>query len=275
MAVSLGINIASLAYLCPGTNHLFATPNQLIKLAREIGFDFVMALPLRGATGQEEPAEYIRFYEEAWNPGTIWDSLCRRFGPEGPPRLHDILLFPSPEQCWEVSEKWLHRGVERVDHDFSRASLVEVSPRLDMEPMQILQCCRETGARLVIDTSHLQRNYRADEILVNPSRAGKPSPLGLSLDDWLAAIDLWAPVLAPVMHLNVDAQAFANVREGNARLITRRWLKATAGLNQQVIMEFRPSWKSRANSEAVASLVLREARYMLDQMTEGKWFWHD
>lgn len=262
MSIQIGINIISLAFLSPGINHLFATPGQLIKLAWEIGFDFIMALPLRGATGWEEPDDFIKFYEQAWNPGTIWGFLTRQCGKEGPPRPHDILLFPSPAKCAEITLTWGMRAIREIGHDFS-TRLVEIAPRLDMGPRTILYKCRETGCQLVIDTSHLQRGYREDEILLDPDREGRRSPLGQTLDQWLAAIELWQPHLANVMHLDVNPFLFLDDRLGLTIKIFRCWLECTRHFEDRyIVLEYQPELLP-ARNRALAEAMLKKTRQLV------------
>lgn len=252
----------SLAHLEPWFNRLFPTPTQLIEAAKWVGFDFCMVLPMRGATGQEGPADYIRYYEGAWNAGTMWDLIFGRPGTYGtPPTFKDVLLFPGQEACESITTCWDRSGIQRIGHGFS-TRFIEISPRLDMTPWMIINNCERTGCKLVVDTNHLQREYRLDEIMLDPDRKDMPSPLGSNLHDWLTAIEHWQPHLADVMHLNVNPQKFLDDQEQNAIAITRCWLEHMRHEDRYVVLEYRPPLGEDDNDD-LAKAMLGKARELV------------
>jgi|GEM_PF-1803205 len=286
--IEVGVNMAAINYLRPRRGHLFATPLQLANRAREIGFNLCIGLPFWGADGYSEPADFMRFYEDAWNPTTFMGFIKKTWGEEGPAHLHDFLLFPSPAECARISRIWADRGIAEIHHDFKQtqqtcaqwqdrgiakicddfsSELVEVSPRLDMGPVDILFRCQKKGHRLVVDTRHLQRRYRKDEILVDPERAGRPSPLGTNIGHWLYALDIWQEVLAPVMHLNVDAQNFLNDQELVSVELLKHWLLLTGKHKcRMIILEYHPGKAALFSdwSQRLAVAMLKKTRNLLD-----------
>ena len=245
--IKIGINIVSLAYLRPSRNGLFATPQELINIAEDIGLDFVMTLTTRGASGNETPTEFIKFCEGPWNASTIADFLLRRPGTIGTPaQLHDMVLFPNPEECQKLAKSWTDQGIRRIYQQTRSASLVELHPGLDLTPSQLSIGCQVFGYELVVDTRHLQRGYRPDEIKAKPERAGKPSPLGTTLESQLEGMEMLGDYLADVMHFNIDAKDYVPMIRSQAQdknyEIVRQWKRLTTQYKTRyIVLEFRPS----------------------------------
>lgn len=168
-------------------------------------------LPVRGSTGAETGR--IISFEKAWNASTIPQFLLRRNGTAGTPsKFHDVLVFPSPVDCNRIEGQLSQRKITEVCHRFplqqaGRVRLVEVNPGLDKTAEEIAEACQKYRYRVVIDTYHLMRGYRPDEIALRPERAGKPSPLGTKPYEWKKAIEILAPYTAG-FHLNVDREAY-------------------------------------------------------------------
>lgn len=256
--VLIGINVVSLAFLAPGRHGLFTTGSRLIELAKELGFDFVQALPVRGTKCEDAANPIVRYYEDAWNPGTLKDFLLRRPRAEAPPRLHDILLFPSPSECKAISKCWEGRGVKKIGHDF-KSRLVEVSPSLNMGANNIFWQCRSHGNSLVIDTSHLQREARSDEIAGDPDLAAHPPLFLKNLEQRLAALEMWRPYLAEVMHFNVNANEYLGGGEQNAVRILRHWLVQTKTMKERfIVLEYRPEHLFSANATLALARAMRD-----------------
>jgi hypothetical protein len=253
--VLIGINVVSLAYLAPGRHGLFTAGSRLIELAKELGFDFVQALPVRGAKCEDAVSPLVRYYEDAWNPGTLKDFLLRQSKAGGAPRLHDILLFPSPSECKAISACWEGRGVKKIGHDF-KSRLVEVSPGLNMGANDIFWQCRSHGNSLVIDTSHLQREARSDEIAGDPDLATHPPLFLKNLEQRLAALEMWRPYLAEVMHFNVNANEYLGGGEQNAVRILRHWLVQTKTMKERfIVLEYRPSVNALTNRKIAVAML--------------------
>ena len=181
--------------LLPGC--LFRRPADLITDALEIGYSGVQAIPIRGLTG-EEPN--IGLFEDAW--------YTRRW------RTHiDWVLFPKISECNRITGVLRNRQIPQIHHSFERDNkLVEVSLALDMTAEEIVAQCEATVCVLVLDTSHIRRSHRPDEIVANPNLQGKPSPFGVNVTEWKRVIKTLAPYIA-VIHVNpgddpVENEAF-------------------------------------------------------------------
>lgn len=139
----------------------FAPPGTLITEAKEIGYDGVMGLPVRGLLGVEPG---VLHFEKAWNAvGSFWQALRHKLGTAGlPSQIHDWVLFPSPRQCRIVAAEWEVRVVPQVVHEFdgNPRHLVEVHPELEMNLDKIVFASQVQGQRLVLDTLHLLRPHR-------------------------------------------------------------------------------------------------------------------
>lgn len=206
MEVRYLINLASMMQFEP---HLagvpecfFRRPCDLITDALEAGYDGVQVIPLRGMDGEEQN---IAFFEEAWNPVWSFPQALRHLpGRSGAPsQREDWVVSPNPTECSRIEDRLRLRGIREIHHGFSTpgAKLVEVSPALSMTASQIARNCDGFGIRLVMDTWHLRRGYRSDEIYLGPIRANRPSPLGETEEDWFRTIDTLVPHVAMV-HVN-------------------------------------------------------------------------
>jgi hypothetical protein len=139
------------------------------------------------------------------------------------------------------------RHIPKIYHAFDiNNRLVEVHPSLDMTAEEIVVRCEATGCYLVLDLNHVRREYRPDEIVVDPKRQGKPSPFGLDIQGWKQAIKVMAPFIS-VIHVNPGDEAAENeaLASTNPRLtITGQLLAYTleqAGDHiTHVVAEHRP-----------------------------------
>lgn len=272
MALHFGVNVASLVHLAPWLaplGRVTPSPTALCARAKRLGFDFVQLLPLRGATGREEG----QFCEEAWNPGSVWDLLTSNpNGKLGQRHLQDIVLFPDSLACANAVTAWTTRHLTGggdevlwIEHEFNLVrQLVELHPGLDLSPAQIVRECKDHQSKVVIDTHHLQRGYRPDEVERAPIRAGKPSLLGVGMDDWMQTLETLQPVLAPVLHFHV---AGLSCCWAESRL-TGKWLDLTSHFEERwVVLEYQPTKAallSRRRNDALARDMLAMAKQICD-----------
>lgn len=201
LKIKFGISVVSLMHVglqwtkFPGC--CFSSPENLIDEALIMGYNGVQMFPVHGVTGKEAA---VLMFEDAWNAvPSLWHALRHRTGAGGAPScINDWVVSPPPSGCRKIVSSFRERGITQVVHNFDGVPnhLVEVNPSLDMTPEQIVNECMKTGQRLVLDTEHLYRGYRDDEVSVKPERAHQPSLLGepryaaAILSPWVSAIHL-------------------------------------------------------------------------------------
>lgn len=154
------INIVSLMHIgkqrtsFPGS--IFASPQELIDIAKAIGYDGVQALPIRGLDGSENG---ILLYEDAWNAvPNLWHALRHKPGAANmPSQVQDWVVSPSPTVCFEISDRLEKRGVTKVVHQLDRnpQHIVELNKEIDLPPGEIRRLCNESGQQICLDTMHL------------------------------------------------------------------------------------------------------------------------
>lgn len=272
MALNICVNIASLVHLAPWLaplGRVTPSPTALIKRARAIGFDSVQLVPLRGATGQEEG----KFCENAWNPGSIMDFLAGRPGELGHRHLQDIVLFPGWLRCFGTRMHWELIGkIPLIRHGFSENApvpqLVELHPGLDLGAEAIAEECRCRLCQIVVDTHHLQRGYRSDEIETKPERAGQPSPLGCCWYDWVQTLETLQPVLAPILHFHpTNASELLGYEEPISYRLLHKWLELTKCHEERwIVLEYAPTRSallSRWASDNLATRILADVRFCI------------
>ena len=187
--------------LFPGC--MFRQPKDLIADAMKIGYSGVQAIPIRGMTGYEEG---IELFEDAWNPvDSLWQALRHLpCGSGAPSCINDWVVSPDLKTCRGIVTNLSNRGISEIHHGFDNPDikLIEVSPGLDMTPYEIAEYCRQhPELGLVLDTSHIRRGYRSDEVREDSDRTDKPSPLGITIGEWESAIKKLAPFIR-VIHVN-------------------------------------------------------------------------
>lgn len=248
-AIKFGVNIVSC--LRPGLSGLlrgtFFDPQVAIRLAIEAGMDFLMILPIRGMT-KKLPTELHCYYcGEAWNAGSFWTWLFHGRGTDGSPMmLHDFALFPQQKNCYNMVCNWRDSGSTLIRHKLEptgldEPGLVELHPGLDKTPEELLDFFKENNQQLVVDSLHLIRDYRAEEIVANPKRQAGTSPLGANPKERLESMVTLQPFLAPVFHLNLRAIWYPNM---DAYDIFEKWCGLTNHFEERyVIIECEPEYK--------------------------------
>ena len=183
----------------------------IARWAKDAGYSFLQALPLRGMTGKEILALPVFYKEHAWNP--VWSlsqALKHEPGGEGMPSyINDWIASPNPDRCQQIFDTLPGR---EITHHFENASgrLVELCPELQMTPMEIAEKCRREGFGLVLDTEHLSRGFRENDT----DNFGKQALLihEIMINE---AIDILAPFIQ-IVHLKdstPDLQDMNFVRE--------------------------------------------------------------
>lgn len=206
------INIVSLMRFEP---HLvgipecfFRKPFLLIEDALNIGFGGVQAVPTRGMTGYEAN---ILLYEDAWNPvDSLLQAIRHIPGAAGKPSsIIDWVVSPNPDTCRRIQDRLSYRGIPIISHQLRnelytlwKPGLLEIHPGLDLTAEEILAFCKSSlNTRLVLDTYHLRRGFRSDEVFEKPERNGRTSPLGKFEIHWARTIRTLAPYTS-IIHLN-------------------------------------------------------------------------
>ena len=201
--IKYAVNVVSLMYLgwqwlwkrgvgLPGM--LFAPALRLIEMAREVGFDGVQMLPIRGSTGLEPN---VLLFEDAWN--AVWNpfqALRHGTGAAGlPSTIADWVVSPNPDICDKGVKTLEAQMIPRVYHKpglVPKGSLVEVNPDTRCSATDYLYYARADGLRYIIDTYHLRRQ---------PREPGWKSELLDKVGDWRPTVDALAPYVR-VIHVN-------------------------------------------------------------------------
>lgn len=138
----------------------WGSPTRATRWAKEVGYEFLQVLPLRGTTGREQFALPVPYKEDPWNAVFgPWQAIRHQHGaalmPSGP---LDWAFFPDPLTCRQIVGGW---PGQRIGHCFSQQStLVELCPELEMTPEEIAAKCQTESIKLVLDTEHLVRYWR-------------------------------------------------------------------------------------------------------------------
>ena len=240
----LGISTAS---MFPYSLLPFVGPMMTAGWARYAGYDFLQVLPHRAVTGLEPfgtqgnlPALYL---EDAWNPvRNLRQAFKGEDGDKGvPSNWRDWFGFPNPDKCDKVYDRLLIANHPRpISHSFEDAGfgrLVELCPELDRTPEEIDLLCGRGGYSLVLDTEHIERDFRDHD-----PRYGRPSRLLPDPDRLLETIHYLAKWVA-VVHVK-------NIWRWHERDMIRAFLAADHGFFVDFIAEFTPEMASpRATQE--------------------------
>lgn len=210
----------------------------------------IQILPLRGILGNELWPLPVIFREPAWNPV---NSLREARTPDeaviGSHNPMDWLFFPNKQDSARVFSRL---PGQTIDHEFSsdgKPQLVELCPELLMTPEQIVDRCKRTGSRLVLDTEHLGRQFRESS-----THYGQLSPLAND-QTWRQAIDVLAPHI-DVMHVKSTTGLDAD--------IVRHFLSRARLRNITIIAEYKPSKASLVLGFIYAHRFLVNLKYLCE-----------
>ena len=164
---------------------------------RDCGYNSLCLLPLRGLVCPDEIqlSLPVHFIERAWNPteasglsGLIEVINGMRTGNPKAPKIHDFIAFPnkfdSGAAFYEMAYAYrsgdkLSPTLTEVVHEFpghpisgagtvgADATILEINPGLNMSPQQILDRISVENSMIPnvdIDTSHIRRGLRTDEV---------------------------------------------------------------------------------------------------------------
>lgn len=190
---------------------IFASPQELIGEALEIGYNGVQAIPVRGIDGEEEG---VLLYEDAWNAvDSLWSGLRHHTGSEGMPAcLNDWVVSPRQAECARVSARFAERGIPKVVHHFGKPDeILEINSGINMPIKDIRQKCFDLRMTVCIDSLHL------DEYIADRIRRGEYAQKSFLTSSWSEAVhDIVQTLgdLITVIHVHYKAKPTTEVHEG-------------------------------------------------------------
>jgi hypothetical protein len=177
-------------------------PAFISRLAREAGFDFLQAMPLRGVNSKFYPVLPVSYIEDVWNSGSFNDVIKGLWRKDlNAPKILDWLLFSGKTKSQKIFQQLRQiAGVKTVVHqvnDLKENCLLEVHPGLWLTPAEII--AKVGGKRiLTLDLYHLRRKPRSGELIKRPLGIySEESVLG----PWQESLRLLLPYTA-LIHLS-------------------------------------------------------------------------
>jgi hypothetical protein len=249
---------------------IFGNIIEAIKKAKEDGLDFVQIHPYRFLDVEEllKSVLPIKYCEDSWNDGSIREFIKGKLnGNKYAPQVHDIILFPPALEANKKKDKIIKstkaKSIGHSPNDFCNPNilLIELSPKLWMTSLEIIQACEKSGKKLVFDTYHVRREADlANDDTYKPE--GTPNQNLLKMEGWQNVIDNLCDQIE-LVHL----QALRNTDEFNEFISGKsteleemiRYL-LTKGFRGDFVLEFTTSQKEILLDQAKFRKKLKKAK---------------